>query len=88
MAAISKLGVSTANHTPVADSPSDTRSVKGGLMDSARTSISTNEDAQQDETQQPSPAALFSGFPVGFDALWDSMLAPAGDGACSGRSAE
>jgi hypothetical protein len=39
--------------------------------------------AEQDETRQPSPAALFSGCPVGSDALWGSALAPAGDGACS-----
>jgi hypothetical protein len=45
--------------------------------------VNTEKEAQQDETQQPSPAALFSGFPVGSDALWRSTLAPAGDGACS-----
>jgi hypothetical protein len=43
----------------------------------------SDEDNEQDESRQPSPAALFSGFPVGSDALWRSTLAPAGDGACS-----
>jgi hypothetical protein len=42
-----------------------------------------NEEPEQDETQQPSPAALFSEVCVGSDAGLGSTLAPAGDGACS-----
>jgi hypothetical protein len=45
-----------------------------------------DEESEQDETQQPSPAALFAGVCVGLDAGLGSTLAPAGDGACSGRS--
>ena len=44
------------------------------------------EDSEQDETRQPSPAALFSDVAAGLDAGLAAMLAPAGDGACSGRS--
>ena len=47
-----------------------------------------NEESEQAETQQPSPAALFSEVAVGLDAGLAAMLAPAGDGACSGRSEE